>query len=77
MNISLQVKSVVLPVAQVIYVVGVLKKRLRIPDSCPDALRQLICECWQDDADLRPPFSDIVPRLEVTLPAVGGTASQR
>ncbi|BDA41980.1 probable mitogen-activated protein kinase kinase kinase 20 [Coccomyxa sp. Obi] len=55
---------------QVIYVVGVLKKRLRIPDGCPEALRQLICECWQDDADLRPPFSDIVPRLEVSLPSV-------
>lgn len=65
-----------LPVAQVIYVVGVLKKRLRIPDGCPEALRQLICECWQDDADLRPPFSDIVPRLEVHLPPVGGAASQ-
>ncbi|KAK9908804.1 hypothetical protein WJX75_003138 [Coccomyxa subellipsoidea] len=52
---------------QVIYVVGVLKKRLRIPDRCPEALRQLITQCWQDDADLRPSFTTIVPRLEMVL----------
>lgn len=56
--------------AQVIYVVGVLKKRLQIPDECPKVLKQLICECWHDDPDVRPQFSAIVPRLEVGFPSL-------
>jgi hypothetical protein len=50
---------------QVIYVVGVLKKRQSIPEQCPAAIKDLIVECWQDEPDCRPSFNNIVPRLEV------------
>ncbi len=50
---------------QVIYVVGVLKKRLAIPRHSPQVLRMLITACWQDDADLRPNFLTVFPLLQV------------
>ncbi len=49
--------------AQVIYVVGVLGRRPRIPAGCAGPLRALICECWQRDARARPPFAAILLRL--------------
>jgi hypothetical protein len=49
--------------AQVIYVVGVLGRRPRIPAGCASPLRALICECWQRDARARPPFAAILLRL--------------
>lgn len=49
---------------QVIYVVGVLGRRPRIPASCPPELRALICDCWQRDARARPPFTAILGRLQ-------------
>ncbi len=49
---------------QVIYVVGVLGRRPRIPAGCAAMLRSLISECWQRDAHARPAFSDIVLRLQ-------------
>ena len=52
---------------QVIYVVGVLKKRLAIPRHAPQVLRTLITACWQDNADLRPAFSAVFPMLQVWL----------
>ncbi len=51
--------------AQVIYVVGVLKKRLAIPRHSPQVLRTLIPACWQDDPDLRPTFQTVFPLLQV------------
>lgn len=50
---------------QVIYVVGVLKKRLAIPIQSPQVLRELITACWQDDPDLRPTFQTVFPVLQV------------
>ena len=51
--------------SQVIYVVGVLKKRLTIPQHSPQVLRSLIPACWQDDPDLRPTFQALFPLLQV------------
>ncbi len=48
-----------------IYVVGVLKKRPRLPESCPAFLRAIITECWQEQPDNRPPFSIIHWQLQV------------
>ena len=53
---------------QVIYVVGVLKKRLSIPRHSPQLLRGLITACWQDDPDLRPTFMAVCPMLQVSAP---------
>ena len=53
---------------QVIYVVGVLKKRLSIPKHTPQVLRTLITACWQDDPDLRPTFMAVFPMLKVSAP---------
>ena len=50
---------------QVIYVVGVLGRRPRIPVSCPPELRVLICDCWQRDPRARPSFAAILGRLQV------------
>ena len=50
---------------QVIYVVGVLKKRLAIPRHSPQMLRTLIPACWEDDPDLRPTFQTVFPLLQV------------
>ena len=49
---------------QVIYVVGVLGRRPRIPAGCAAMLRGLISDCWQHDAHARPSFADIVLRLQ-------------
>lgn len=53
---------------QVIYVVGVLKKRLSMPRHSPQVLRALITACWQDDPDLRPTFMAVFPMLQVSAP---------
>ena len=45
--------------------VGVLKKRLAIPQHSPEVLRTLIPACWQDDPDLRPTFQTLFPLLQV------------
>ena len=39
-------------------------ERPEISPSVPDALRALICECWQPVAEMRPTFGSIVQRLE-------------
>ena len=49
-----------------IYVVGVLRRRLRIPPSCPAGLARLLALCWDSDPPARPSFLDIVPLLEVS-----------
>jgi len=50
---------------QVIYVVGVLKKRPRMPESCPPFLRVLITDCWQEEPEARPLFNIIHWQLQV------------
>ncbi len=59
--------------AQVIYVVGVLGRRPRIPAGCAGPLRALICECWQRDARARPPFATILLRLRAMQARVART----
>ena len=57
---------------QVIYIVGVLKRRLHIPASCPALLRRLLAACWDNEPSDRPSFLAIVPLLEVgALPFCG------
>jgi serine/threonine protein kinase len=38
--------------------------RPEIPDSVPPLVRDLISDCWASDPDDRPPFREIVRRLE-------------
>jgi hypothetical protein len=35
--------------------------------SFPQKLRELVCDCWEPDAEKRPSFEDIVTRLEEML----------
>ncbi|CAL5219257.1 g1053 [Coccomyxa viridis] len=60
---------------QVIYVVGVLKKRLSVPRHSPQVLRTLIPACWQDDPDLRPTFQTVFPLLQEELEKVRAIAA--
>lgn len=34
-----------------------------IPDSCPPALKQLVCSCWRMDPRDRPSFCSIIVNL--------------
>eukprot|EP00884_Botryococcus_braunii_P000534 jgi/Botrbrau1/10481/Bobra.0133s0085.1 len=52
---------------QVIYVVGVQKRRLDIPSDCTAVLRQIIRECWAEDPDARPSFHTILQMLQGEL----------
>ena len=42
-------------------------RRPLMPDSCPEDYSTLIVQCWQENADDRPLFSDIVLQLERML----------
>ena len=50
---------------QIIYMVGVLKRRLPIPRQAPRIMRQLIEACWHQEPIMRPSFEDILPKLQV------------
>ena len=50
---------------QIIYMVGVLKRRLPIPRQAPCIMRMLIETCWHQEAAMRPSFEDILPTLQV------------
>ena len=50
---------------QIIYMVGVLKRRLPIPRQVPRIMRQLIEACWHQEPTMRPSFEDILPILQV------------
>jgi len=45
-------------------------KRLEIPREIPPKINELIKNCWHQDRDLRPPFSEIVERLNSILPTL-------
>lgn len=40
------------------------KRRPAIPDGCHEGLKQLIEDCWQHEPTARPPFSDVLARLD-------------
>ena len=48
---------------QIIYAVGVERRRLSIPAACPPPLAHLLKECWRHNAPLRPSFPEVVQRL--------------
>ena len=48
---------------QIIYAVGVERRRLPIPPGCPSAVAKLLKECWRHNAPLRPTFSEVLQRL--------------
>ena len=48
---------------QIIFAVGVERRRLPIPAACPPPLAHLLKECWRHNAPLRPSFSEVVQRL--------------
>ena len=45
------------------------KKRLPIPDTCPEWYATLIRDCWDQDPDARPSFAEIIKRLKRGGPA--------
>ncbi len=51
-------------------IVGVSKGTLRpeIPPSCPPDFAQLMRDCWEQDPEKRPLFSDILTRLKSMAP---------
>lgn len=51
---------------QVVYSVAVLKRRPRIPASCPPAMRSLLQDSWHQSPARRPPFTAILQRLLVS-----------
>jgi len=53
-----------MPTFQIVIAVGQHKMRPLIPPNAPSALSQLMADCWNEDPNLRPPFSEIVSRLE-------------
>lgn len=48
---------------QIMYSVGVERRRLPIPPGCPSGLAKLLKECWRHNAPLRPTFSEALQRL--------------
>ena len=48
---------------QIIYAVGVERRRLPIPPGCPSAIAKLLKECWRHNAPLRPTFAEVLQRL--------------
>jgi len=53
-----------MPTFQIVIAVGQHKMRPLIPPVTMPALAQLMVECWSEDPNVRPPFSEIVSRLE-------------
>src|SRR5690348_14539654 len=49
---------------QIQFVVAEEGRRLAIPTACPADLSALLVECWQQDPSRRPPFKEIIRRLE-------------
>lgn len=54
---------------QVAMMVHTHKKRLPIPDTCPEWYATLIKDCWDQDPDARPSFAEIIKRLKRGGPA--------
>lgn len=50
---------------QVIFAVGVQKQRLPIPPHCPTFLSNLMQDCWKQEAEERPSFSQILTWMEI------------
>lgn len=48
---------------QIIYYVGVLNQRPKMPVIAPENLKQLIQECWKENPKDRPTFKEILVRL--------------
>ncbi|KDP34102.1 hypothetical protein JCGZ_07673 [Jatropha curcas] len=48
---------------QVVGAVGFQNKRLEIPEHVDPAVAQIIHDCWQREPQLRPSFSQLIPRL--------------
>ncbi|XP_010262154.1 PREDICTED: serine/threonine-protein kinase EDR1 isoform X2 [Nelumbo nucifera] len=49
---------------QVVGAVGFQNRRLDIPEEVDPAVRQIICDCWQSEAELRPSFSQLLTPLK-------------
>lgn len=48
---------------QIIYYVGVLNQRPKMPSAVPEDIKSLIQECWTSNPKNRPSFEDILARL--------------
>eukprot|EP00890_Picochlorum_soloecismus_P004714 jgi/Picsp_1/5243/NSC_02606-R1_protein len=49
---------------QIIYYVGVLAQRPKMPSTAPENLKLLIEDCWQTEPTARPDFKDVLSRLQ-------------
>jgi serine/threonine protein kinase len=52
---------------QVIFAVARDKKRPELPPGLPSEVRDLVVQCWNDEADLRPKITELTVRLEVLM----------
>ena len=41
--------------------------RPTIPEHMPKAFQDLMVECWDTDAEKRPPFEEVLKRLQVNV----------
>eukprot|EP01119_Soliformovum_irregulare_P012713 TRINITY_DN3318_c0_g1_i1.p1 TRINITY_DN3318_c0_g1~~TRINITY_DN3318_c0_g1_i1.p1 ORF type:complete len:621 (+),score=139.58 TRINITY_DN3318_c0_g1_i1:106-1968(+) len=55
------------PPFQVVFAVGTQGIRPALPSSCPTEFGALLQECWSENPKERPPFSEIMTRLEKLL----------
>ncbi|KAI3975407.1 hypothetical protein MKX01_004494 [Papaver californicum] len=49
---------------QVVGAVGFQNRRLEIPKEVDPAVAKIICDCWQNDPNLRPPFAQLMVLLK-------------
>ncbi|XP_010242197.1 PREDICTED: serine/threonine-protein kinase EDR1-like [Nelumbo nucifera] len=49
---------------QVVGAVGFQNRRLDIPEEVDPAVRQIICDCWQNEPELRPSFQQLLTPLK-------------
>jgi abelson tyrosine-protein kinase 1 len=50
--------------SQVVHAVCKQNLRLEKPNSCPETLYELMCECWHVDPEKRPTFKEVYTRLQ-------------
>ena len=41
--------------------------RMQKPETCPDQIYEIMLDCWQVNSRLRPPFREIVERIEAII----------
>jgi hypothetical protein len=63
--------------AEIVFKVAVQNMRPTFPDDTPSVYRTLAEQCWATDANSRPPFDEIISRLDEMLARVTDLESER